>query len=56
MAVATRYPRPTSADELFAMAQEEWEALPQHVINNSVDSRKRRLKEVRKHRGHPTKY
>lgn len=56
MKVANRHPRPTTADALFAMAQEEWDAIPQYVIDHAVDSMNRRLKEVRKRHGHATKY
>lgn len=44
--VAARHPRTTTADELFQVAQEEWDAMPQYVIDHSVDSMTRRLRDV----------
>ena len=56
MRVRARHPRPTTANRLFQVAQEEWEAIPQHVIDHCVDSMGRRLMEVGKRYGKATKY
>ncbi|KAK4688046.1 hypothetical protein P7C73_g2067, partial [Tremellales sp. Uapishka_1] len=48
--------RPTTVDDMFVKAQEAWAAIPQEVIDRTVDSMPRRLAEVRKGRGFTTKY
>lgn len=54
--VAARTPRPTTPDGLFAMAREEWEAIPQAMIDRAIDSMPRQLREVRRLYGYATKY
>jgi len=47
---------PTTRTGMFEAAYLEWQAMPQAVIDNTVDSMARRLKMVRKSRGFATKY
>lgn len=54
--MAMRPRRPTTAEELFEVAQEVWNGMPQSVIDNCIDSMERRLRDVRRNAGSVTKY
>lgn len=47
---------PSSANELWAMLQEEWECIPQEVIDKLYDSLPLRLAEVVEAKGGNTRY
>lgn len=48
--------RPQSADELWKVACEEWEAIPQDIFNNWVDSMPRRVNQCFQADGGHTKW
>ena len=48
--------RPTTADEIWEAAKEEWDAIPMALVNKLCDSWQSRLKECIKRTGGHTKY
>ena len=49
-------PRPTTLDGLFEAASELWKAIPQSVIDKTVDSMEKRILAFKAARGFVTKY
>lgn len=48
--------RPTTLDGLFEVMSCLWDEMPQGYVDACIDSMPRRLKEVKKRRGYPTRY
>ncbi|EIW65992.1 hypothetical protein TREMEDRAFT_35730, partial [Tremella mesenterica DSM 1558] len=48
--------RATNDKQLFEVAQKLWKEMPQEVLDNSIDSMMKRLKDVRRNNGGSTNY